>query len=283
MSELDIICPVKPEDHDRLAILHRSMCKFLRMDWRLFIIYPRYSPKLPKRILADGGRCLALYDDAVLADMPADPAEWKWPGWWVQQAIKIAMAPWISSPVCLTLDADCLVVKPVGMADLVDFHGRAKTNYGVHGSWDNWYAGSAALLGTPVPTRKIQVTPFLFATPLLKLLYDKLKSLHPEAPWTWLLEHSRVPGSDDCWTEYCLYHCWGEQVEMGKAWERYHVASARWMYGNSAWTPEQANAWEPAKSFEAPHNDNFLFSVIQSVCEKPAEWVWERVQQYLEE
>jgi hypothetical protein len=50
------------------------------------------------------------------------------------------------------------------------------------------------------------------------------------------------------------------------------------LYGNSFWNPEDSVNWDASKSFEKP---NFYFTVAQSIAGQSAEWVEEKISQYV--
>lgn len=270
MAGLEIVCPVSEGDAQRFAILWRSLLKFLRLDWRLLLITP--DPGWVPASVAREPRVRVHRDAEILpelAEVPVHP-------WFVQQLLKLAVAPRMVRDAILVLDADCFAVRPITMDDFVSPDGRVHVSLGPEGSWRSWYEGAAAILGTAIPERQIQVTPFVFHRVLLQSLHARILQLDAR-PWQWLARRTVEGGGTHSWTEYTLYHCWGEHLKL---WETLHAEAPRWLYGNCYWTPEQAEGWDARRSFDDPE---FCFSVAQSNSGKPAEWVWSRVRPFLED
>jgi hypothetical protein len=259
---------VAPTDAERFAILWRSLQKFLRMPWRLLLVTP--DPHWVPEGVARDPRLRVLRDAELLPELEGVAVH----SWFTQQLLKLAVAPRLVRDAVLVLDADCFAVRPITMDDLVAPDGRVYVSAGPEGSWRGWYEGAAAVLGTAIPATQVQVTPFVFHRVLLQSLHARLLQLDAR-PFAWLARKSVEGGSTHSWTEYTLYHCWGEHLGL---WSRLHAEAPRWLYGNSYWTPEQAEAWDARRSFENP---SFCFSVAQSNSGKSAAWVWERVGRFL--
>lgn len=270
---INLVCPIVTHDFPRLNILYTTLQRYWVIpDYTFFIISPD-----GRNPYEHDDRVVALKDSDVIANI--NDIDFKDLGWWKQQAIKIAMAPRLTSDTVLILDADCFMLKPLPYADIFTAEGKIRTRkYGT--SWDNWYGGSRAILGKEInpaliPSQRIDVTPTILSRHILQSLNTWIERTHG---WDWMF-YNILPRPkthpDHAWTEYCLYHLHALETDL---WDKYHEFDDFYLYGNCYWNPQQADEWDPTPSFANP---DFYFTVAQSIGHKPASWVWNKIRQYV--
>lgn len=274
MNNISIICPVKDQDWERFAILYGSLKKHLKIPYSIISISP--SGKCPIK-----DKNIISYSDIDIIPELIDK-KFNKTGWWKQQALKLASYDKCDSETILILDADCFMVRDMTIKDVVS-EGKIHIKISKGGSWDNWYQGSNKVLNLDLNYKdgRIGVTPVILSKKILQGLHNYLTTLY-SSPWVYLLSNTEVydksfdpPNSSRTWTEYCLYHTYGVQSGL---WEKYHINTPIDLSGNCFWTADQADTWNPAKSFDNPQ---FFFTVAQSISGKPAEWVKEKIKQFL--
>jgi hypothetical protein len=208
-------------------------------------------------------------------------------GWYVQQLVKLAVAPLVGTRFYLTLDADVLCVRPTTYRDLVQA-GRAlvQTTPPNHPEWND---DAERVLALPRSGRQFAVTPAVFAAeavaalvrhlsgrvdPRLRRLASRLPRGHARqvaASWRSFLLRN-LP-----WTEYALYHTFLEACGLFRA---YHVHGGDdAIYGNSVWMESQFADWDPAAALEP--EASFSFSVVQSATRIAPDAVWAKVEPLL--
>jgi hypothetical protein len=273
MNYINIICPVKDQDWGRFDILNHTLNKHLKIDYKLITISPSGNcPIKNKKIIS--------YADLDIIPQLNKPIFQK-TGWWKQQAIKLAANTKVDSDIALILDADCFMVKDMHYKDIIEDK-RIKVKIAKGGSWDNWYHGSSKILNLNIDYKagRIGVTPLVLSIPIIKSLESYLTTLYG-SPWEYLLSNTTVydekfnPPTSPTWTEYCLYHIYGVQSGL---WNKYHLNTNIDLSGNCFWNTQQADEWDPEKSFINPH---FYFSVAQSISGKSSEWVKDKISKYI--
>lgn len=271
---LNIICPVKDQDWGRFSILIDSLYKHLKIDNKIIVISPSgASPIKDKNI--------SYYKDIDIIPQLINP-KYNHTGWWKQQALKLAAVSVTEYENILILDADCFMVKDMYYSDICH-EDKLKIKISSGGSWDNWYHGSSKILQMDFTYKnnRIGVTPVILSRSIMKGLESYLKNLYGDSPYEYLLSNTTIlcddftPKEAPTWTEYCLYHIYG--VNSG-LWNNYHINSNLELSGNCFWDSIQAERWDPSKSF---NNPSFFFTVAQSIAGKDAEWIKNKIQQFL--
>lgn len=273
-NKISLVCPVKDSDWDRFDILSDSLKRHMKIDYKLITISP--SGKCPIK-----NKKIVSYSDEDIVPGISDH-KFKNTGWWKQQLLKLVSYKVCSSEIIIILDADCFMVKDMYLSDIIDSKNRIKIKISSGGSWDNWYHGSSKILNLPFDYKhqRIGVTPNILSKTILNNLYNYLTIIYDD-PNDYLLSHIMIydtnfePHDSPTWTEYCMYHIYGVH---SKLWDKYHVISDIDLSGNSFWNKEQAEEWDVKKSFDNP---SFYFTVAQSIAGQSAEWVKNKIQNYL--
>lgn len=279
MSRLDIVCPYVERDRERFEILWMSIEKFLKIsDYRLFLVSPSGSKPIKS------SKIIPIKEidlDKNLANKKFDKY-----GWWKQQIIKLQSFKFCETECILSIDCDCFLTKNLYHKDITHKN-KPILSLNKEGSWDNWYNGSKAILKLPFnfTNNRIGVTPILLSRSVLKSLDRYLEILYGSNRASFLLSNtndryypSKIYKNDsDTWSEYCLYHIYAEYTGLIN---KYHYLDNKIaLSGNNFWNEEQADSWDPKKSFIKTQS---IFTVAQSVANKPASWVMDRVKQYLQ-
>lgn len=271
---MDIVCPIIERDFERFKTLFRSLDKFCMDPFKLYLVSdtgesPIYDPRIIPIQETKLSRSLALKKFITK-------------GWWKQQIIKLLCYKFCTSDHILVLDADCFAVRPFSFSNFLSGN-KIKTKVSEGGSWDNWYVGSAAILQLELHNNwkqnRVGVTPFIFSNYILSGLAKYLNILYKD-PVSTLLSNTSLSNiynlTDVTWSEYCLYHVYG--VRSG-SWDKYHCSINTFdLSGNSFWNSDETITWDPEKSF---NNPKFYFSVAQSIAGQSADWVEERIKQYI--
>lgn len=84
-------------------------------------------------------------EDSLFSVDPATRPSWL--GYAVQMAVKLLVSRLVPTRFYLTLDADCLAVRPLHAADLVGQDGRASFNIDLPSAHPSWWESSLKLLG----------------------------------------------------------------------------------------------------------------------------------------
>lgn len=209
------------------------------------------------------------------------------PGWYIQQALKIAAAGHVSTPFYVTLDADILCARPFGAASLIQ-EGRALANIENVADYARIYRpgfaqaeargkftrqqNSAALLGYARPEKFrgyfFGETPVALHRESVLALQSHLSARHA-APWAAVLAQHRN------WTEYNLYF---QFLEMTGGISRFH----RPVHCNIVLDLE-GSIWQPSAHYRTPRSydpqamaagrpQGGLFIAIQSYL-KATDWI----------
>lgn len=272
MSSLDIICPYIEKDKDRFLILWKSLEKFLKIDnYRLFLVSPSGKGPIKSSKLI----CIKECDlDSNLSNSSYDNY-----GWWKQQIIKLLSHKICSSDHILSLDCDCFLNKDLSLDDII-INKKSKLRISSGGSWNNWYVASKHMLKLPYKldsNNTVDVTPFIFSKNILKGLDNYLSIIYQNNHIKYLLDNTALDlANGHVWTEYSLYHIYSDYTGMI---DRYHYIDPNFeLYGNCFWNEKEANDWNPSLSFDNPKH---FFTVAQSTAKKSAEWVNEKIKDYL--
>jgi hypothetical protein len=245
-------------DLQRLKILFASAERFWSGGNRVLIITPDVDDvraeidRLHPRMLVD-----VVHDDSVIK---LDP---RLNSWFKQQILKLAASQWIADDFYLVLDADCFFVAPTRRKDLI-LEGRGRVHFGSGNAYSHacWYRGCKRL-GLPVPTKAVNVTPFVMGRDLASNALAFIR----ERP-----ESIRKLG----WSEYTVYQSLAERDGL---WDRYHCETGSFLR-NAVWAREELATWDAGACFDGRDPGAHL-SLVQSNTGVSAAWVWDRVGQYL--
>lgn len=209
-------------------------------------------------------------------------------GWHRQQIIKMAAPEWLQAPAWLTLDADVICTKPVGIGDLfVD--GRALM--GIDNVWQTpiyagWSWGTREMLGMVAPplTFAGAVTPLIYVAPIMRALYQVLESLHGR-PWKDVLTDAKSAPhwhrQGRTWTEHMLYYAVAARTGMLR---RFHALSGidtpQWLICGGVWRNEDWADWDPAPLFD--RSTPGFFAVCSSYTGMPARLVAQKITPWLD-
>jgi hypothetical protein len=269
-KKIDCVLPLHHKDFDRFELLRLSMQKFWMIEGTVRVVTPAADCQAAMELIGDDGRFAVLPETELLPELESSTAA----GWWKQQAIKLAFHRFTDAEFYLTLDADCVAVRPIRYEDLVS-DGRGLMQYESLETHEDWYAFSSIVLDMPFPSGEaVCATPFLLATENVANLCRHLQQ-HLAANWSSVfLQPPFGP------TEYTLYHIFTSEADR---WADRHLASNDavkfQMFGNCIWNDRDQTNWNAADSFRDP---DFLFSVLQSNTSIPFQWIRQRVLPFLE-
>lgn len=274
-SDLDIICPYVKRDKDRFLILWKSLQKFLKIpNYRIFLVSEDGDSPV------DSPRIIGLKEKHL--DPELNNKQFKNLGWWKQQIIKLLSYKVCDTEPILSIDCDCFLNKNLYIEDLVK-NKKPKINISDYGgSWQNWYAGSKIISQLPYAidnNKRIGVTPILLSNTILQSLNNYLDIIYDNKT-EFLLSHIHgkiFQSPSDTWTEYSLYHIYADYTGM---LHRYHYQDPDFhLSGNSFWSEKDVDSWDPSLSFKNPKH---IFTVGQSTAKKSAEWVNEKIKDYIQ-
>ena len=257
MREVDAVLPLVRADLPRARILFDSLEQHFEPLRRCFVVTPdddveHVAAAVPRE------RYEVVAESSIVPELPyfRSIAQLRarlrlvgppFHGWFVQQLLKLAVAPRVRTRFYLTLDADVVCVRPTTYDDLVD-DGRARvqTSPPNHPEWND---DAERVLGLPRSGIQYAVTPALFAREGVRELARHLAARDTRRRWrAYLLRN--LP-----WTEYALYHTF---LERTGRFDAYHVlAGEDAIYANGVWIESQFDEWDP-NGGDAP------FTVVQS-------------------
>lgn len=291
-DRLDAVLPLTRADVERARLLFRSLealfeplatCRVVAPDAdvasvRRAVPTGRYVVVRESEVVPEIGWFRATARARARLRIVGPPIH----GWYVQQLVKLAVAPHVATRFYLTLDADVVCVRRTTYGDLVrDGRALVQTTPPNHPEWND---DAERVLGLPRSGRQYAVTPALLARDAVEALarhveqrvHPRLRRVaarlpHPHARRVLSSWRSRLLRTLP-WTEYALYHTFLEQTGL---FERYHVlAGEDVLYANSVWMESQFEAWDPADG-DAP------FSVVQSATRVAPERVREKLEKHL--
>ena len=263
--------------------------------------------KFPVRLVSETLCVPELLPDSAYASKAKE-----WPGWLIQQVVKLASVELVETPYMLLLDADIFVGRPTHPVDLFETgqctssspvcDEQRKTEYkgkieGVPISvGDNyhfrWWANTATTLQLEIDFKEwdfaLGVTPQVISTDLAKQLGHWIQNRFDVPSWRgYLLEIAsawdrhvaslRQPGEwseEPAFTEYALLYIYG--LHAGNFFQ-YHSRTQLSM-GNEVWYDEAWEAWDPCKGIEDPDGRGF-FSLVQSRMEKDPDEILARLKE----
>lgn len=308
-QNLDAVLPLTLKDYDRFKILQRSLNLFCKeLLGTLWIIVPDAQLAQIRQSI-DSENCCVIPESELIPQIKWFPVQ----GWYLQQLIKIAIAPRIQTRFYLTLDADVICTKPIQYSDLVR-EGRAvywaidSKEYG-NAYWYQW-AWDVLKLQPPTQYRCHNVTPTILSTDAMIQLQCYLRQLSEEelanrpqlsgskrkkflSFASWLI-YQALPKTSNLkaqlldyraylikslpWTEYSLYYSFCEAKGL---LEKYHIQDPDCICAGeqSIWHENEYENWHPEHCFKGERN--FFFCVIQSNTQIPADAVWQKVEKFL--
>jgi hypothetical protein len=296
-DRLDAVLPLTTGDVERAQILFRSLERFFEPLHTCFVVAPDHDLAAVRRRVPRE-RYSVLGESEVIPEIAyfrvtarlrgklrvvGPPIH----GWFVQQLVKLAIAPRIGTAFYLTLDADVFCVRPTRYRDLVR-EGRAlvQTSPPNHPEWND---DAERVLGLPRSGRQYAVTPAVLSrdavTALARHLEGRVpprlqrlaaRAPHPRvrdvlASWRSFLLRN-LP-----WTEYAVYHTFLEQTGL---FDAYHVLGGDdAIYANVVWMESQFEDWNADAIF---HGDGGpCFSAVQSATRISPDQVWAKIEQHL--
>jgi hypothetical protein len=296
-QQLDAVLPLRFDDYKRFCILHASLKKFIKDIRKLLIIVPDKEVELFRSKIKEAN--YEIFPETAV--VPEFKLFKNYPGWKKQQLIKLAAAEIVDTDFYLTLDADIICVGPTSFSDLV-INGRAYCFKHLlkmsPERFKKWYRDAERVLKIDHAEYHHDVTPAVLSREGMLLLHKHLAQIKrdkkiglckrdlfccvahvlakffyriPFAEWRLYLIYSGR------WTEYCLYYTFLEAFHL---FEKYHFLLDHRFSGNSVWTIDEYNFWDPANSFLGERN--FHFSVMQSNTGIDPDEIWQKVRPYLQ-
>jgi hypothetical protein len=294
-GKFDAVLPLTLADYERFRVLDYSVQRFFECLNVLWIVtkdaeYKEMSTRIRERsyeIVPESSLIpeLKYYKPIMRPIASVRLRKNQRLGWFVQQLVKMAVAPSVETDFYMTLDADVVCVKPVKFDALVR-DGRGVTNTTNEDWHGEWYGWSEKVLGMKRSGITHGVTPALFNRTAMLRLHEYLsgrtsraiRAIGRMAPthsafetvclsWrAYLLRN--IP-----WTEYGLYNTFLENTNQ---FERFHFAGGvNAIYDNdrSVWFADRIGEWDPANVHEES-----CFTVVQSRLGIRPEYVLKRLQ-----
>ena len=295
-GKLDAVLPLTRADYERFRILDYSVERFFECLNVLWIVTPdrdygELSAKISNpryRVLPESELIpeLRYYQRISRAIAAVRLKKNQRLGWFIQQLVKLGIAPAVETDFYVTLDADVVCIKPVKFDALVR-DGKGVTNTTTEDWHAEWYGWAERVLGMKRSGLTYGVTPALFNKMAMLKLHGYLTSqtsrpvraigrLMPSQSaleaaclsWrSYLLRN--IP-----WTEYGLYNTYLENTNQ---FDQFHFAGgvhAIYDTYNSVWFAEHMGNWDPAKA----HDESF-FMVLQSRVGMRPEYILKRLQE----
>lgn len=221
-----------------------------------------------------------------LGDLVRSPAV----GWYKQQVIKMAAPEWLGAPFWLTLDADVLCTKPVGVADLLP-DGRALTQGEVIDD-DPLLARRAvavrSVLGNVSPPLSYGMsgTPLFYAAPVMQAALSMIE-FATARPWKEALLDTVLHAElqrrgEEGWTGNLLYHA--AAVRSGLL-RQYHALSGidtqQRIHDGGIGSETRWSDWDAAAAFD--RTTPGFFAVCNASTGVPPEFVAEKISPFLRE
>lgn len=228
-----------------------------------------------------------FWDERVaLGDLVESPAI----GWYKQQIIKMAAPEWLGVPFWLTLDADVICTRPVGVADLLP-DGRALTQCDRIEDieiFSKWSVAVRAVLGSVAPPLSygISITPLIYAAPIMQSAYAMIEFANAR-PWKEALLDTKMHAElkergEETWAENLFYHAAAVRSGMLR---QYHalcgIDTPQRIHGGGMWDTERWHDWNVALAFDRSRPG--FFEVCNSYTGVPPEFVAEKIAPFLRE
>lgn len=280
-GKLDAVLPLLRADLDRFQVLDYSIRRFFECLNTLWIVTPDNEHAELSGLIREP-RYRVIPESSLIPELPyyrrigrvlvsVRLRKNQRLGWFVQQLVKMAIAPSVETDFYVTLDADVVCVRPIRFDGLVR-EGRAVTNTTSEDWHADWYTWSERVLGLKRSGLTHGVTPALFSKKAMLRLHDYLTA-RVGRPMRALgrLAPSHSPLESAClswrgyllrqmpWTEYSLYNTY---LEATGQFDQFHIAGgvhAVYDTDRSVWFADRVCDWNPADA----HQDSY-FMIIQS-------------------
>ncbi len=294
VGKLDAVLPLTLKDYERFRILSYSIKRFFECLNTLWIVtkndeYKELSAKIDdsnyhvmpeEEIIPE----LKLYKLIVRPVVSVRLRKNTQLGWYVQQLVKMGIAPTIETDFYLTLDADVICLRPVRYSDLVQ-NGRAIVNTTNEDWHPDWYKSAEKVLGLPRSGITHGVTPAILSKKAMISLHDYLSSrsniffraLSRAARSGSLVENLAMSWRSYLlrnlpWTEYALYNTYLEAMNLFEEFHFHGGPYAIYDTYNSVWDKVNACDWDPGRL-----NENSFFTVVESYSGLTPEYIMKRI------
>lgn len=274
-------------DLARAVVQGRSLRRFFRRDQHLCINVVGRAAELAQ--ITDALKPLEtpwleyrVFDETIVHP---EMTRAKTRGWHKQQIIKMAAPEWLNAAVWLTLDADVLCTKPVGIDDLMP-EGRALLtldNVRETPIYTNWSWETRELLGMIAPPLTVSgsITPLLYTARIMRAVHQLLEVVHGR-PWKDVLLTATNAPELYSWAENQLYYAVAVQTGLLR---QHHAISGidtgQSLICSGVWYNEEWENWDPLPAFDRTRPG--FFAVCSSYTGMPAEVVAEKVAPFLVE
>jgi glycosyltransferase involved in cell wall biosynthesis len=280
------------DDNDliRAVVQGRTLRHFLQRDQLLNVNVVGRSSELQQ--IADALKPLEtpwlrykiLDEAAVCPELPESPMG----GWHKQQIIKLAAAEWLGAPFWLTLDADVLCTKPLGIDDLLP-GGRALLfvdELAVVPIFTSWSWAVREVLGMVAPpaTFAMSVTPLIYAAPIMSAVYRTIEIAHGR-PWKDVLLDRKVMGGlsnryKTGWAENQVYYAVAARSGLLRAYHALSgIDSPQRLHGHGIWRTGEWPDWDVTRAFDTKQPG--FFAVCNSYTGVPPAFVAEKIEPFL--
>lgn len=199
------------------------------------------------------------------------------PGWYKQQALKLAAHTIVNSPFYLVLDADLICVQQFSDETII-INGKALTDWEAKSVHPEWWRGSATVLRLNDNDESfgLSVTPEVLSAHVCDRLVKHITHLY-DMDWCDLLLQNQI------WTEYTLYCLFATQ----EGYINHFHHTREWMLTNrkavrsqqNVWLKTDFETWQPKHAF-APGAEG-IFMVCQSNTEIHPAKVWRKLHGFL--
>ncbi len=278
------------DDLARAVTQGRTLRHFFRRDQRLQVNVVGRTHELSQ--IAEALKPLeapwlsyAILDEAVVVP---GLAQSRISGWHKQQIIKMAALEWLGAPFWLTLDADVICTRPVGIEDLLP-GGRALLSVdsvAVAPIFMQWAMATRELLGMAAPPLSLAmaVTPLIYAAPIMRATYETMEAAQ-DRPWKEILlddkyTHALGRRYGQAWAENHLYYMVGARLGMLRAFHAFAgIDVPHKLHAQGVWTTGRWQEWDAAAAFDRKQPG--IFAVCNSYTGMPAAFVEEKVAPFL--
>lgn len=289
-ARLDAVMPLLAGDLPRAVLQARTLRHFFRRDDVLHLHVVCRAAELAdiRDVLGAWSAPWLQYGFHEEESILAGSAGANTIGRFRQQAVKLAAAEWLGAPFWLTLDADVICTKPVGVADLLP-GGRALLQYEpvqYIDVFNDWAFGARFATGSVAPpsNQGVAITPMIFAAPIAQAFYAMVEFAHGK-PWKEallggaLLDEIFHRGGQG-WSENLLYFA----AAARSGWLRqYHaiagIDTAQKIYSGGIWEPGGWKTWDAERAFD--RSQPGFFEICSSYVDTPVEFVSERIAPFL--
>jgi hypothetical protein len=269
------------KDLARFRILERSIELFWNDLHICWVVTPDKEHAQIKKSIHDN-RYRVIPEGLII---PETEALFSVKGWYRQQLVKLAIAPRVTTPFYVTLDADVICTRAFSSDDFIK-EGRAISGRYRGPTHAEWYAWAERVLKLKRSGWVHCVTPSVLSREAVLRLAEYLTTLSSSRSqgseagesgssprlypgWRGYLL-ANVP-----WTEYTLYFTYLEATGL---YEDFHFASDRHIYADCVWQRDQFAAWQPEKIF---HTGEHCFTLVQSYSKLRPSIVWKKVKPFL--